>query len=133
LSRENAVEKLERLVVAGQEEDAEEVAREILDAGVDPMQVMESELFPTMKNVGEKFEKGEFFLTDLMSGADAMRAASRVLTSRIKEEGKIAEAPVGKTFQECYDVKKIAPRKEYTELYRSVKRELLDIGVPFAY
>ena len=120
-------------MVAGQEEDAEEVAREILDAGVDPMQVMESELFPTMKNVGEKFEKGEFFLTDLMSGADAMRAASRVLTSRIKEEGKIAEAPVGKTFQECYDVKKIAPRKEYTELYRSVKRELLDIGVPFAY
>lgn len=50
-----------------------------------------------------------------------------------KYESKIAEAGLGKTFQECYDVKKIAPTKEYTELYRSVKRELLDIEVPFAY
>jgi len=133
LTRENAIQKLKRRAVAGQEEDSEKVEREILDAGVDPTQVMESELFPTMKTVSEKFEKGEFFLTDLMSGADAIRAASPVPTSKIKQEGKIAEAPLRKTFQECYDVKKIAPSKEYTELYGSVKRELLDIGVPFAY
>jgi hypothetical protein len=36
-------------------------------------------------------------------------------------------------FQECYDVKKATPTKEYTELYRTVKRELLDLGVPFTY
>jgi methanogenic corrinoid protein MtbC1 len=41
LSRENPIEKLKRLVVSGQEEDAERVGREILDAAVDPMQVME--------------------------------------------------------------------------------------------
>lgn len=50
-----------------------------------------------------------------------------------KYEKQIAEAPLGKTFQECYDVKRIAPTKEYTELYRAVKKELLDLGVPFAY
>jgi len=63
------------------------------------------------------------------------RSEANELVKKIvsKYEGKIAEAPLGKTFQECYDVKKIAPTKEYIELYRSVKRELLDIGVPFAY
>jgi len=60
------------------------------------MQVMERELFPAMKTVGEKFEKGEFFLTDLMSAADAMRAASRVLTSKIKEEGKTTVSNIGR-------------------------------------
>jgi hypothetical protein len=36
-------------------------------------------------------------------------------------------------FQECYDVKRVAPSREYTELYADVKRELSDLGVPFPY
>jgi methylamine--corrinoid protein Co-methyltransferase len=50
-----------------------------------------------------------------------------------KYEKQIAEAPLGKTFQECYDVRRIAPTKEYADLYQSVKQELLDLGVPFIY
>ena len=59
---------------------------------------MERELLPAMKSVGEKFEKGEYFLTDLMSAADAMKAASRVLTSRIEQEskGKVTISKIGK-------------------------------------
>lgn len=84
--------------MSGQEEDAEKAARQILDAGIDPLEVMERELLPAMKSVGEKFEKGEYFLTDLMSAADAMRAASRVLTSRIRQEskGKMTISKIGK-------------------------------------
>jgi len=98
LSQEPAVEKLKSAIVSGQEEDAEKAAREILDAGMDPVEVMERELFPAMKSVGERFEKGEFFLTDLMAAADAMRAASRVLTSRIREDsgGKMTALKIGK-------------------------------------
>jgi methanogenic corrinoid protein MtbC1 len=59
LSRENTIEKLKSYLINGQEEDAEKAAREILDAGIDPLEVMETELFPAMKSVGEKFEKGE--------------------------------------------------------------------------
>ena len=97
---ETPVERLKKAIINGHEQDAESAAREILEAGTDPMLVMERELFPTIKSVGEKFEKGEFFLTDLMSAADAMRAASRVLAGSIKEgsKGKIAsswrESPV---------------------------------------
>ena len=92
------VERLKRSIIHGEEQDAEKAAREILNAGIDPMQVMERELFPAIKSVGEKFEKGEYFLTDLMSAADAMRAASRVLTSNMKEVGKnkMATTRIGK-------------------------------------
>lgn len=88
MNSDTPVERLKRSIINGQEQDAEKAAREILNAGMDPIQVMERELFPAIKSVGEKFEKGEYFLTDLMSAADAMRAASRVLTINMKEVGK---------------------------------------------
>ena len=88
MSTEAANSRLREAVMTGQVEDAERAARDVLDAGMNPMRVLEMELFPIMKSVGEKFEKGEYFLTDLMSAADAMRAASRILESKIREEGR---------------------------------------------
>jgi len=82
--------------MTGQVEDAERAARDVLDAGMNPMRVLEMELFPIMKSVGEKFEKGEYFLTDLMSAADAMRAASRILETKIRAEG-MGEMPTTRT------------------------------------
>jgi corrinoid protein of di/trimethylamine methyltransferase len=82
--------------MTGQVEDAERAAREVLDAGMNPMKVLQVELFPIMKSVGAKFEKGEYFLTDLMFAADAMRAASRVLESKIRAEGR-GEMPTTRT------------------------------------
>lgn len=98
MSSETPVERLKKAVINGHEQDAEGASREVLDAGMDPMLVMERELFPAIKSVGEKFEKGEFFLTDLMSAADAMRTASRVLASSMKEESKakMTAARIGK-------------------------------------
>ncbi|MFQ6080356.1 MAG: monomethylamine:corrinoid methyltransferase [Candidatus Bathyarchaeia archaeon] len=46
---------------------------------------------------------------------------------------KMAEAPLGRTFQECYDVRKIKPQRDYVELYSKVKGDLMDIGVPFPW
>ncbi|MFW9779885.1 MAG: monomethylamine:corrinoid methyltransferase [Candidatus Heimdallarchaeota archaeon] len=48
-------------------------------------------------------------------------------------EEKIPTAPKGKHFRECYDVTKVKPTQEYTDLYRKTKKELQDIGVPFIY
>jgi methylamine--corrinoid protein Co-methyltransferase len=47
-----------------------------------------------------------------------------------KYEDKLGKAPLGKMFQECYDLKTITPTKEYTDLYESIKKELGDMGVP---
>ena len=113
MSSDNPVERLKESVINGREQDAEKAAREILDAGMDPMRVMEEELFPAIKSVGEKFEKGEYFLTDLMSAADAMRAASRVLASGIKEGskeksmvGRIGKIVIGTVSGDIHDIGK---------------------------
>jgi len=96
LTTEAANSRLREAVMTGQVEDAERAAHDVLDAGMNPMRVLEMELFPIMKSVGEKFEKGEYFLTDLMSAAGAMRAASRILENKIRAEGR-GEMPTTRT------------------------------------
>ena len=48
-------------------------------------------------------------------------------------EEDIENAPIGKNFRECYDVQKVKPSTEYLDLYRTTRKELEDLGVPFIY
>lgn len=44
-------------------------------------------------------------------------------------EAKIPEAPIGKTFPECYQVDKLKPTDEYESLWEEKKKELREIGL----
>jgi hypothetical protein len=48
-------------------------------------------------------------------------------------EDNIANAPLGKNFRECYDVRRCRPSVEYMDLYKNTRKELEDIGIPFIY
>jgi hypothetical protein len=50
-----------------------------------------------------------------------------------KYEANLTSAPLGKNFQECYDVKKVRPREEYVQLFEEIKKELIQLGVPFLF
>jgi methylamine--corrinoid protein Co-methyltransferase len=41
----------------------------------------------------------------------------------------MSDPPLGKRFTECYDVKKVEPGREYVELYKDVKKELIELGI----
>lgn len=47
-----------------------------------------------------------------------------------KYETKLAEKPIGKPFEEVYNVDTIKPTQEWQGLYEEVKDELIDLGVP---
>lgn len=49
-----------------------------------------------------------------------------------KYEKDIPNAPIGKTFTECYDPKTIKPRDEYLKLWDSGKKELAKLGLDFS-
>ena len=48
-------------------------------------------------------------------------------------EDRIADAPLGSEFQECYDVRTSLPSQEYLDLYRRVKEQLATLGLQFPY
>jgi methylamine--corrinoid protein Co-methyltransferase len=46
-------------------------------------------------------------------------------------EKNYANAPAGKTFQECYDVKTVTPTDEYMQVYDAARKKLEELGLVF--
>lgn len=71
--------RLAQAVIDGEPEDAEELARKALDLGMDPLECINQGLMPGIQKVGELFSSGEYFLPELIIGADAMKSALDIL------------------------------------------------------
>ena len=76
---EELYKKLMGAVVDGEPEDAEQFAKEALEGGLDPLKCINQGLMPGIQKVGELFSSGEYFLPELIIGADAMKVALDVL------------------------------------------------------
>jgi corrinoid protein of di/trimethylamine methyltransferase len=73
--------------VEGYSEDAEALARQLLDEGMPPMQIIDECMVPAIQEVGRLYETGEYFLPELMMGAEAMQAALKVVQPALRGEG----------------------------------------------
>ena len=62
-----------------------------------------------------------------MSRKEANQIVKKLLD---KYERHIPDPPVGKKYAECWDIKLKAPSPEYVDLYKKVKKELRDVGIP---
>ena len=78
-SKEEIFSKLAQAVIDGEPEDAEELARQALDQGLDPLTCINEGLTPGINRVGELFASGEYFLPDLIIGGEALKAALAIL------------------------------------------------------
>jgi corrinoid protein of di/trimethylamine methyltransferase len=72
-------DRLAQAVIDGEPEDAEELARQALDQGLDPLECINEGLTRGIDRVGELFASGEYFLPDLIIGGEAMKTALAVL------------------------------------------------------
>ncbi|NIS62610.1 MAG: monomethylamine:corrinoid methyltransferase [Proteobacteria bacterium] len=66
-----------------------------------------------------------------VSGMEADQASGLVNQLLEKYEKEVRNAPIGKRYQECYDLKTNKPLEEYVRLYDEVKEELVKVGIPF--
>lgn len=72
-------EKLAQSVIDGEPEDAEQLAKQALEEGLDPLTCINEGLTKGIQRVGELFANGEYFLPELIIGAEAMKKALAVL------------------------------------------------------
>lgn len=63
------------------------------------------------------------------------RSQANVIALKLLEEyeDRIADAPKGKLFQECYSVRSARPMPWYLDMYKKVKDEVAAMGVEFPY
>jgi len=79
--------KMAQAIIDGEAEDAAALAQQGLNAGIPPGDVLDKGFVKGIEEVGELFAKGEFFLPELVQGAEAMKAAVAVLQPAIDAAG----------------------------------------------
>jgi len=83
---EKEVKKLADAIYEGNRDKAKQVAQTILEKKIDPVEAIETGLAPKMKEIGDKFERLEIFLPEVMLSAEAMAEALEVLRPAISKE-----------------------------------------------
>ncbi|MBW8012526.1 MAG: cobalamin-binding protein [Chloroflexi bacterium] len=72
-------DKLAQAVIDGESEDAEALAKQALEQKLDPLACITNGLTVGIQKTGELFASGEYYLPELIIGADAMKAAMQIL------------------------------------------------------
>jgi 5-methyltetrahydrofolate--homocysteine methyltransferase len=77
------MEKLREAVVAGKVKDTTERVQQLLLEGTAPDVMMNDAMIPAMDVVGDLFQKGEFYLPEMLMAAKAMKAGLEILKPRM--------------------------------------------------
>ncbi len=80
--------KLYEAVLHGNVDEAAEAAKEGLDAGTDPLSLVNGQLIPAMDEVGRRFQEQEYFVPDLLLAARAMKPVLDIITPLLVEQGR---------------------------------------------
>lgn len=78
---------LREALADGDREAAVEAARGAIDAGVEPLSLIQEVLVPTLTEIGDRFERMEVFLPELMAAGLAGTAVSEVAESELARRG----------------------------------------------
>ncbi len=87
---ETEEDDIRAIILGGRKEQAEAATRALLERHT-PMEVINDYFIPALDIVGEKFEKGEFFLPQLMASAETVKLGFDLL-----REGSVAAEGPGK-------------------------------------
>jgi corrinoid protein of di/trimethylamine methyltransferase len=80
-------DKLQAAILKADSAAAVEIVREALDEGVNPRDLTDQGMIPAMREAGERFENGEFFVPELLHAAETMKAALELVRPLLAEAG----------------------------------------------
>ncbi|MFX1302878.1 MAG: B12-binding domain-containing protein [Promethearchaeota archaeon] len=101
-------EDLIDLIVNLCEKEAIDLVQKKIDAGEDPLKILE-QIRIAMAKVGEKFENDEFFLPDLIMAGEILRQITEVIEPKLKTGAKIrslGKVVLGTVFGDIHDIGK---------------------------
>ncbi len=149
LSEEEILEKLCQAVITGDTDSVVGVAKAAIEKGVDPVRAIEKGLSKGAKTIGDKFEKLEIFLPELLVAAEAMKAGLEVLLARIPKDKtsrkgtvvcgtvkgdiheigkKIVAALLSANGFEVYDLGSDVPTSKFIEAARRVGADIIGLS-----
>ena len=90
------MEKLKEFMIAVEEEPTLDEVRRLLSEGAEPLDLVEA-LREAMSAIGERFEKKEYFLSELIMSAEVFNQAMELIVPRLEagvreKKGKVVTA-----------------------------------------
>ncbi|KYH39426.1 MAG: Trimethylamine methyltransferase corrinoid protein [Candidatus Bathyarchaeota archaeon B23] len=92
MEKEELLRRMEEAVKAYDDEEARRLAEEAVGMGLDPVEALEEGLAKGLREVGDRFGRGEAFITELIAAAQAMEAGAEILNREIERRGAAREA-----------------------------------------
>ena len=84
---------LYEMVLKGKKNVIAEEAENLLNTGADANDLLNNSLLPAINDVGDFFDKGKYFLPQLIASAEAMKNAIAVLQPRLLQENDKQDMP----------------------------------------
>lgn len=83
-SEADYLQRIQEAIIAGDVQAAPLATVEAIDAGIDPLSILNEGLMAGADVVGRKFQSGEFFIPELMLTGRALKAAMGVLEPKLQ-------------------------------------------------
>ncbi len=127
-SEKDVLQSLYRAIVEGRPEEAPRLAEEALAAGLQPLEIIEKACVPAIEEVGRLWETGDYFLPELIAGAEAMKSAMTVLQQALKSSGQrlksCGRVVIGTVEGDIHDIGK----NLVASMLRASGFEVIDLG-----
>ena len=129
LSGREVIEKLCAAVESYDDVAARKAAQEALEKDIDPAEAIKNGLMKGLLNMGEKWAKGEAFITEVMLAATALKAGLDILEPALRQKGKrietVGRVVIGTVQGDIHDIGKSI----VGAMLKAVGFEVQDLGV----
>lgn len=108
--KENLFRAMAQSIIEGEAEEAERLARQAVEQGIEPVEAINEGYVAGLDEVGQQFGCGEMFLPDLVQAAEAMKAAVAVLEPEMARRGSsrhvLGKVVIGTVEGDIHDIGK---------------------------
>jgi 5-methyltetrahydrofolate--homocysteine methyltransferase len=123
----HTLEDLKTAVINGRRKDVKTIVPAVIEAGTDPVEMLEKALIPAMGVVGDRFKKNEIFVPEMLVSARAMKEAMNtiepiLIAAGIKPEFK---AIIGTVEGDLHDIGK----NLVATMWKGAGFDVVDLGV----
>ena len=88
MTNRNLINQLKQTIVEGNEEEAVKLTKKSLDANISYKEILDSAIIQGANEIGDLYEKEEYFLADMLMAGDAINASMELLNPIISKAGE---------------------------------------------
>jgi len=85
MSNEEFLNMVKKAIVEGNKDEAEQLAQQAIAERMDLNEVIEKGYIPGIREVGRLWEEGEYFLPELITSAECMKAAMEIMKPELEK------------------------------------------------